>query len=310
MQPSNFCTHAIESLKQTVWFREGRPSVVEAVKDLAAGDKFSLPDCGRILSDRYDHLPPELRLPFPTVCLEYRQTKEGDYSDNLLRITESCRDRIVIAKEVTKAQILAANYPVHFPGDPQNLPGDKFILIKNVSKVDQTREGHTSWYSAPLYIIFPQDLSLYPDPNSEWPGHFIAHDPEWMVRYTERHMKTETFREALGQDFVSEYHPVLQLIQALACSNVETASLPPAEKLNKRRAKAGKTPFFTYKVLVIDTKASTPKTADQGGSHASPRQHLRRGHIRRLPKGQIWINSMVVGRGNAGFVQKDYLVEV
>lgn len=40
---------------------------------------------------------------------------------------------------------------------------------------------------------------------------------------------------------------------------------------------------------------------------ASPREHLRRGHIRRLEDGRkFWINAAVVAAGNGGKIHKDY----
>jgi hypothetical protein len=45
-----------------------------------------------------------------------------------------------------------------------------------------------------------------------------------------------------------------------------------------------------------------------GGTHASPRVHLRRGHIRRLPGKNIWVNATIVGNSDLGVVIKDYSV--
>jgi hypothetical protein len=44
-----------------------------------------------------------------------------------------------------------------------------------------------------------------------------------------------------------------------------------------------------------------------GGSHCSPREHLRRGHIRRIAGNRcVWVNSCVVAAGSRFGVSKDY----
>jgi len=101
---------------------------------------------------------------------------------------------------------------------------------------------------------------------------------------------------------------VMALIQALQCCNIETDIITPAEALNKKRVATGKLPFVEYKVLVLgdERSASTP----QGGHHASPRQHLRRGHIRRISDNRtVWVNQCLVGNPNKGFIAKDYRVK-
>lgn len=104
---------------------------------------------------------------------------------------------------------------------------------------------------------------------------------------------------------------LVELLEALSCRNVTTE---PIEKVNpsvnSRRIKAGKLPICETKMLVIDTKAeSSGYCKSVGGSHASPRQHLRRGHIRRHPTaGNLWINSCVVGDPSKGTITKSYEV--
>lgn len=101
---------------------------------------------------------------------------------------------------------------------------------------------------------------------------------------------------------------VLGFLNALACSNVRIESLLP-----KKAGKKIKTalPFDTYHVLTIDVgrKAGAHQGGEMG-SGRSPREHLRRGHIRRLADGRrVWVNATVVAADKqAGKIQKDYLV--
>lgn len=99
-----------------------------------------------------------------------------------------------------------------------------------------------------------------------------------------------------------------ELIEALSCKNISTANHQEVSAVNGKRIKEGKLPFYETKMLVIDTHDSSAGKAGKGGSHASPRQHLRRGHIRRLPNGNIWVNSCVVGNSANGIIRKQYSV--
>ena len=108
-----------------------------------------------------------------------------------------------------------------------------------------------------------------------------------------------------GQEYGCEIGTLLCLLNTLQCSNVH---------LEKRKAKANTKvknalPFDDYYVLSVDSKQPISNISG-GGTHRSPREHLRRGHIRRLETGRkIWVNAAVIGAGKgAGKITKDYLV--
>jgi hypothetical protein len=61
-------------------------------------------------------------------------------------------------------------------------------------------------------------------------------------------------------------------------------------------------------MLDFDGEEDPRSGAGVGGTHASPRIHLRRGHIRHLPRKNVWVNATVVGR-RTGVVMKDYSVK-
>lgn len=101
--------------------------------------------------------------------------------------------------------------------------------------------------------------------------------------------------------------PVLELIEALSCKNVTSEYLPHKHSAAKHAALG----FDEYRVLTVRTNAAhATGDAKCTGGHASPREHLRRGHIRRHPTaGNIWINSMVVNAGVGGKIHKTYKME-
>jgi len=99
----------------------------------------------------------------------------------------------------------------------------------------------------------------------------------------------------------------LSFFDVINCSNVTLIDNEPS-KLKQSRVKKGKTPLFTYKTLHIKTSYTKGKNKGEG-KHASPRVHLRRGHIRTLNSGlTTWVQPCVVGDKSKGMVHKDYAV--
>lgn len=109
--------------------------------------------------------------------------------------------------------------------------------------------------------------------------------------------------DVVASDVMDEVAAYLDLATVLACKNVATKAHPAPKNLNRNRIKAGKLPLKGFHVLELIGGAEMP--GHGGGAHGSPRSHLRRGHIRRLPGDRVtWVNSTIV-RGR-GFVEKVY----
>jgi hypothetical protein len=88
-----------------------------------------------------------------------------------------------------------------------------------------------------------------------------------------------------------------------------TAYVPTVAKTftNQRKIAQGKTPSYDWHTVVIE--AVQPKGKPQGGTHASPRLHDRRGHLRRLRSGKnVWVKPCKVGDPTKGIVWKDYVL--
>lgn len=95
-------------------------------------------------------------------------------------------------------------------------------------------------------------------------------------------------------------------LSAINCTNVRRVEHKPDEKLQKARAKRGKKPLFSYWTLELEMDR-TESASVLGGTHASPRVHLRRGHARKLASGKYtWVQSCVVGNKDLGMIHKDY----
>jgi hypothetical protein len=97
-------------------------------------------------------------------------------------------------------------------------------------------------------------------------------------------------------------------LSALNCTNIKRVEHRPDAKLQKARAKRGKQPLFSYWTLELDLSRAE-SSESLGGTHASPRLHLRRGHPRQYAPGKFtWVQPCAVGNKKAGMVHKDYAV--
>jgi hypothetical protein len=94
-------------------------------------------------------------------------------------------------------------------------------------------------------------------------------------------------------------------VSALNCTNVDRVENVPSPKLQAARQKRGKQPLFSYWTLHLTTKSASGEPL--GGTHASPRVHLRRGHPRQYAPGKYtWVQPHAVGNKSLGIVHKDY----
>lgn len=78
---------------------------------------------------------------------------------------------------------------------------------------------------------------------------------------------------------------------------------------NRRKIAQGKVPSYDWRTVVITPCKPQPASQHKGGTHASPRQHDRRGHLRHLRNGKnVWVRPCKVGDPSRGTVFHDYEV--
>jgi hypothetical protein len=239
--------------------------------------KFRLPDNGNIFEFKPERLEtiinkycPEMRLPYPCIAIEYYAKIDGSIHDGKVGF-----DAVVV---------IAVEIPTEW--------GVQIAVFAYNRVYDQGKKG---WVPNRYCVTLAKsDMGITIQPN-----HLVLSDRGQDVDIA-----------SADNDMGNELTAVVQLMAALSCSNsIARDDDPPSLALNKKRARSGKAPFYSYKVLEIQPNAEKLASVDRGGSHASPRVHLRRGHIRRLPNGNIWINAMVVGDKSKGMVSKDYGVQ-
>lgn len=120
--------------------------------------------------------------------------------------------------------------------------------------------------------------------------------------------KSETIRENNKNSTMTALGLIGKYLSILNCKGVSSKMIDAPTKLNKKRIKSKKPPIYSYWVLTIDKDES--ETLEAGGSHRSPRIHLRRRHQREYAPGKFTLVSpCVVGKG-PGIVVKDYALSI
>jgi len=265
------------------FFRKNRP--LFPVGDLEALDwlsdhlmsshKFSLPDYGNILGDGLTQSITEAglsaRLPYPSIAIEYECPLRGPLGQG--RVDAPKRILLGVEQEMPGLRLGAA-----------------FVCISGSSRSwSPSKAGYFFQYgdASKIHLVWLGESGQREKANMDAEGL----DVEGLVVSTH----------------CNEFAAGFQLLAALDCTNVSTEVIRPNREA--RAARPAST-LFDYHVLMIQPGAERRPSEVRGGSHASPRTHLRRGHIRRLARGpRIWVNSCVVNPSAIGTVNKDYAVK-
>lgn len=248
---------------------------------------FVMPDTARLMNDGLSGLSGNVsKLPYPVMTVEY-------YSRSL-EITADEPDRNIHKSNIDKVCILAVEHP-------------SAVYDKKGFSVHAFGHGCGGWATMPIGLFVPEDATMASSSLDDFK--IIGTLPDSCKKHY-LNMSSAQKKTMLGGIIKIAALPVFELIEALSCRNVTTANHQEASPANDKRIKSGKLPIYETKMLVIDTKATETSSGVSGGSHASPRQHLRRGHIRRHPTaGNLWINSCVVGDPSKGVINKSYAVK-
>lgn len=298
----NLCAHAMEYVRDYRKRMEnaainGLPANKEVARCLATAAKateilldkaikFRVPDKGIILDWEGCNLMEQLRkycqpfrLPYPVIALEFTFDNDDAPGGDAMHMTRD--GGIAIAYEVMMDdQVCIMIHGItRFKGDPpQIMMGGRPI----------------KWGLGDYTVCLFADGTMTGTCIAAAAGGKIA--PE-----------LNTLQMA-AEDMQAEIAMVCQLMAALKCKNVSSVEIKPSIEANQLRRARGKQPFYSYHMLEIGGQA-TQQTPAAGGTHSSPRIHLRRGHIRQHPTaGSVWVNACVVGNKELGMVAKDYRV--
>ena len=138
---------------------------------------------------------------------------------------------------------------------------------------------------------------------------FGCQNPKFIDGGVDTYIHPTIISTRLSLGYYSLFTEVLwQFLNALACKNVHIEKSPAKSTKQGKKVKTA-LPFDDYHFLTVDVPGKAGVRGEGlGCSHRSPREHLRRGHIRRLESGPIWVNACVVNAGIGSKVGKSYLV--
>ncbi|MFA0921651.1 hypothetical protein ALP73_200389 [Pseudomonas coronafaciens pv. garcae] len=327
----NYCVHAIEDLKETKALLEHSAPQSAAILEniiymLKSSVKFILPNCCSLIdpSDlKQSHLD-LVKLPFHCTAFEVpwnsdEQSPEfiGDFKQTLAtkRIAlcwdtdydfepiPSLRSQILDffpeggiflvplywGPEQNKWSVTMGGSFLPYGGIARSIGTYQQLPATKIAYAAKKESGHLGknpleFKAEPFYLLpelFEASVSYYGDRD-----------------------------KAFGQIILDSHDEMMVLIQACSvinCENIKTYSIPAPIALNKKREKKGKQPFFSYKVLQLLENSGSNVKPGSGGTHANPRMHLRRGHLRRLADKVIWVRPAIINSNSReGVVVKDY----
>ena len=251
---------------------------------------FELPENGSLFDDELRGLCGlALRLPYPTITVEYIARHP---TDGILR-------RMGLAQEIER-------------------DGERFVRIVAFTR-DEGR-----WTPVPVAVELSSREWERIDTGAQ-PFHEYIDDPELCPPTPPRYCfrpepilhgvlaGTARDRRDIAQIIVAATavaEATLEMLEALACANVRAEVQERIDpKVNARRIRAGKLPLWETKILTVVCPRAPIHRTGTASDRASPRQHLRRGHVRHLLDGRrTWIQPAIVGDPKNGAIRKFYSV--
>lgn len=273
---------------------------------------FSMPDDGKIVDDELRGIRNNLiRLPFENITIEYHVSS---VSPNPLWNNEPgipVKDILILAKE------LDVNTVKKWSPDRSLGKSNKVLFISYCFKIDG------EWLPYPFAGLVPgnwddiaeADYDFCKSESGNKAQKFLTMVvpiiPSQCLKMIDHVGSMAKMLAFASHDLGGEIRTTLELVEALSCSNVshEPRSII-SKSVNSKRIRSGKAPFYESRILVVKSShaESDDVTKKRDCERSSPKQHLRRGHIRRLPNSNVWINSCLVGNRNNGFIHKSYKV--
>lgn len=245
---------------------------------------FQLPHGGYILPANGDEVVIDtdiLRPPYPVIVIEY---PEGGTE---LRAGETpSTKRLVLAVDEGDSVVL---FPAYY-SDAYDIWHPPFLYWR-------FKYGRTFTLSRTIPKDFvDDDVITY---GEGWSGG---------LQHVNIPMSLDEYASMELRNINQELSTYMDFSLAMAEYDTEITEQRPDEKRARMRRMRGKKPLFTYKIITITGKRKIPE-ANQGGTHASPVTHLRRGHWRNYKSGKrAWVKATIIN-GPDGMVAKDYRVE-
>lgn len=136
-----------------------------------------------------------------------------------------------------------------------------------------------------------------------------AYGVDFLVIYEGMHGVWMTFREQATQDLANYLiKQVRAICIALEAEVADTSIVAAASKLNRKRLDSGKPLIRDFHVVDLSKKSRRSARLESSPTGRRVRMHFRRGHWRHYEKSSTWINWMLVGNPDLGFIEKHYKI--
>lgn len=248
-----------------------------------------LPEHGEIYRDNVgggsmpspDECESFIGLPAPITCFEY------SYPDPGLRAAYESYDTNFPTKRITIA----------LDGKQLEMPG--YVSLISLSYMPE----HAHWMAHQAVLCLASPLVVVPMPQGPL---------YWGAMLSMVHVATRqpiaigsADSERLFGQMKPDLGAVVQCCHALRAGAFLREAHEPSAMRRWKFAKKG-AGGFTYHILTLPERAGT-LGPHGGGSHSSPRLHVRRAHIRKLPTGCLtFVRQCFVGDREKGEVKKHY----
>lgn len=316
----NYVAQAIRGLKEYSIRAALHPVIKKDIamvdflaKCLYESQHFVIPDGGKIIDDRRKGIAgKEVRLPYPAITIEYYTPFLAEEINPLTPTYVG--KRVVYAREIRSEDLPSCGLP--FTSEQHKAMADYsdvYIYVTYAAYVDGVWVPSSGIMLIPScwdkIVGNPKESLVSSEKDFSLAGIVLPYLINSVAYYADELGGIEQLKKEMAHDLGQEVAAVLELCEALSCSNVEQTIFQESSSKNDRRVKDGKLPIYETKCLSIRIAGQKHQSGLISSSgHRSPRQHLRRGHIRRLPDKNVWVNSCVVGNQSLGVIDKQYLV--
>lgn len=280
---------------------------------LSNSTKFLMPDdCDVGIGEVTDEVFQLARPPFDSIVLEWTESK--------IEITHS-KEGSRLSKGKCVALVTSIENILRL------IPTDiRDILDEQYSKPVRESNSYTAFVVVPFMQVEGLHFSQWSEPQFAI-GVLVRPDGSRLVRdlalmpfsvRDEAKRNGESVSEYIDKSLHSWASFATVATKAMAClnaSNVNSVTLPAPDKLNKKRLKNGKPPFFEYKILDIflgadhsDLHSKDARNSIEGWMNSGKRLHAVRGHLMRSHGMIVWRRSHMRGNPERGAIVKDYQV--
>jgi len=280
--------------------------IKEIIPALQICEKFILPPYGMILDKNNPSVPTfmvdfiqqnGLRLPYHCVSLSFSAPIASFIKFGQLPSLK----RIVLAFEQHE------DLPPELNGDSDFAGGA--IMTYLMSTVDSKDIGSFSgrWMPPPYIIaipIVPRSQSVTLSARGIcMPCYCFGHTSNSLT------LDSKTQDTFLGESY-ADLGSLIDLCISLQLKGECTDIIKSPERLNKKRLKRKKLPFYEHRILMVSGGTRWGKKESQGTHHLPPRFHKRRAHLRQYKLGKFcWVRETNVGDPSLGIITKEYQIK-